>query len=213
MAGRSGHAHEGHPKATACCHRRSWGVSRSSLCICATVVLSARIVTVFIRRQHMGWRWPPSDTSDTVCNRLPRRPSIGFHRVFIGLKVFRNRSRPSRGRRSPPPCRRWMSFFNPQGSRSGPVSQSLFRPRSLPRGFCRVRRSPHSRRFHPARKPSGAGFLVRTRRRRGLFGHLPNAGAGFLQLAQQLVAPPSSSLVSIGIAVHLELGPGELVVR
>ena len=43
-------------------------------------------------------------------------------------------------------------------------------------------------------------------------GHLINAGAGFLHLAQQFVALVQL-LISIGIAVHLELGPGELVVR
>ena len=42
-------------------------------------------------------------------------------------------------------------------------------------------------------------------------GHLINAGAGFLQLAQQLVALVQF-FVAVGIAVHLELGPGELVV-
>ena len=42
-------------------------------------------------------------------------------------------------------------------------------------------------------------------------GHLVNAGAGFLQLAQQLIALVQL-FVAIGITVHLELGPGELVV-
>ena len=43
-------------------------------------------------------------------------------------------------------------------------------------------------------------------------GHLVNAGAGFLQLAQQLVALVQL-FVAVGIAVHLELSPSELVVR
>ena len=42
-------------------------------------------------------------------------------------------------------------------------------------------------------------------------GHLINAGAGFLQLAQQLVTL-IQLFVAVGVAVHLELGPGELVV-
>ena len=42
-------------------------------------------------------------------------------------------------------------------------------------------------------------------------GHLVNAGAGFLQLAQQLVTLVQL-FVAIGIAVHLKLGTGELVV-
>ena len=43
-------------------------------------------------------------------------------------------------------------------------------------------------------------------------GHLINAGAGFLQLAQQLIALVQL-FVAVGVAVHLELGPCELVVR
>ena len=43
-------------------------------------------------------------------------------------------------------------------------------------------------------------------------GHLIDAGAGFLQLAQQLVALVQL-LVAVGITVHLKLGPGQLVVR
>ena len=42
-------------------------------------------------------------------------------------------------------------------------------------------------------------------------GHLINAGAGFLQLAQQLVTL-IQFFVAVGVAVYLELGPGELVV-
>ena len=42
-------------------------------------------------------------------------------------------------------------------------------------------------------------------------GHLINAGAGFLQLAQQLIVLVQL-FVAVGIAVHLELGPSELVV-
>ena len=42
-------------------------------------------------------------------------------------------------------------------------------------------------------------------------GHLVNAGAGFLQLAQQLVTLVQL-FVAVGVTVHLELGPGELVV-
>ena len=42
-------------------------------------------------------------------------------------------------------------------------------------------------------------------------GHLVNAGAGFLQLTQQLIALVQL-FVAVGIAVHLELGPSELVV-
>ena len=43
-------------------------------------------------------------------------------------------------------------------------------------------------------------------------GHLINAGAGFLQLAQQLIALVQL-FVAVGVAVHLELSPSELVVR
>ena len=43
-------------------------------------------------------------------------------------------------------------------------------------------------------------------------GHLVNAGTGFLQLAQQLVALVQF-FVAVGIAVYLELSPGELVIR
>ena len=43
-------------------------------------------------------------------------------------------------------------------------------------------------------------------------GHLVNAGAGFLQLAQQLVALVQL-LVAVGITIYLKLGTSQLVVR
>ena len=42
-------------------------------------------------------------------------------------------------------------------------------------------------------------------------GHLINAGAGFLQLAQQFVTLVQL-FVAVGVAIYLELGPSELVV-